>query len=86
MFCLKKKIPFNTLADQELEKVHSPKHILPFASNSTQSFTENANNFLQDEANNKINRLYYDTADFNVMVMIINSFSFLHLNISSLLY
>ena len=50
----------------------------------TQSFTKNANNFLQDKTNNKIQCLYFDIADFNKIVAThIDSFSLLHLNIFS---
>ena len=79
MPCLKNEVPFNTLTDHELEKVYNGKHILPITSKTTQSFTKNANNFLQDETNN-IHCLYYDIADFNKMVLThVNSFSLLYL-------
>ena len=85
MPCLKNEVPSNTLVDHELEKVFSGKHMLPITFKSTQDFTKNANDFLQDETNNKIHCLYYDIADFNKMVAThINNFSLLHLNISSL--
>ena len=50
-------------------------------------FTKNANDFLQDEVNNKIHCLYYDITDFNRMVAThVNSFSLLYLIIFSLPY
>ena len=55
MPCLKNEVPSNTITDHELEKVYNGKHILP---KKTQSFTKNANNFLQDETNKKIQCLY----------------------------
>ena len=81
--CLKKEIYFNTLTDQELEKVYIDKHMLYFISKHTQKFTKNANDFLQDETNSKINGLSYYIVDFNKMVATHeNSFLLLHLNIS----
>ena len=55
MPCLKNEVPSNTITDHELEKVYNGKHILP---KKTQSFTKNANNFLQDETKKKIQCLY----------------------------
>ena len=84
MPCLENEVPFNTLTDHELEKVYNGKYILPITLKTTQSLTKNANNFLQDETNNTIHCLYYDIAYFNKMVTThVNSFSLLHLNISS---
>ena len=85
MPCLKNEVPFNTLTDHELEKVYNGKHILPFTSKNTKSLTKNTHDFLQDKTNNKIHCLYCDVANFNKMVVIhVNSFSVLHLNIFSL--
>ena len=87
MPCLKNEVPFNTLTNHELEKVYNGKHILSITSKNTQSFTKNANNFLQGETNNIIHCLYCDIADSNKMVTTyVKSFSLLHLNVSSLPY
>ena len=87
MPCLQNEVLLNTITDNELEKVYNGKHILPITSKNTQSFTKNANVFVQDETNDKIHCLYSDIADFNKMVAThVNSFSLLHLSISSLPY
>ena len=84
---LNKEVPFNTHTGHKLEKVYNGKHVLPFTSKNTQSFTKNANDFLKDETNNNSHCLNYDIPDFNKMIAThFTSFSLLNLKISLLPY
>ena len=84
--CLKKEVSFCTLTGHELEKVYNGKYVFPSTSKNTQ-FYKKSKQFSKIQANNKIQCLYYEIADFNKMVEAhANSFSLLHLNISSLPY
>ena len=54
--CTKKEIPFTSQTNQELEKIYSGKHIIPYKASEIESFTAKINNRISDE--NDENSLY----------------------------
>ena len=61
--------------------------MVPLPLTKNQSFTENVNEFLQEQSKSLLNCQYYNISEFNNMIVNHKEkLSLLHLNISSLLY
>ena len=87
MPCLKKELPFNSISSQHSEKIFRHAQIVPLSLTENQSFTENVNEFLQDQSKNLLNCQYYKVSEFNNLILNHKEkFSLFHLNISSLPY
>ena len=90
--CTKKEIPFTAQTNQELEKIYSRKHIIPYKVTDIESFTAKINNGIRDENDeNIIKSLYYDISELNDKLnesqsIFKKTISLMHLNISSLQY
>ena len=87
--CIKQEIPFTSQTNLELERVLSGKHIIPFKTKEIQNFTNQINTRINDDMDikNTTECLYYEVNDLkNLQSNNENSFSLMHLNISSLQY
>ena len=88
----KKELPFGSQTNQELEKIYSGKHIIPYKVSEIESFTTKINNRISDENDESfIKSLYYDINELNDKLnesqsIFKKTFSLMHLNISSLQY
>ena len=54
----KKELPFGSQTDQELEKIYSGKHIIPYKVREIKSFTTKINNRISDENGESFISLY----------------------------
>ena len=87
MPCLKKELPFNSISSQHFEKIFRDAPIVPLSLTKNQGFTENVNDFLQEQSKNLLNCQYYNISEFNNMIVNHEKkISLFHLNISSLPY
>ena len=87
MPCLKKELPFNSISSQHFEKIFRDAQIVPLFLTGNQSFTENVNEFLQDQSKNLLNCQFHKVSEFNNLILNHKEkFSLFHLNISSLPY
>ena len=90
--CTEKEFPFTSQTNQELEKIYSGKHVIPYKVSEIESFTAKINNRVRDENNEGfIKSLYYDINELNDKLnesqsIFKKTFSLMHLNISSLQY
>ena len=86
------ELPFTSQTNEELEKKHRGKHIIPYKFSEIESFTAKINNRISDENDeNLIKSLYYDMNELNDKLnesqsIFKETFSLMHLNISSLQY
>ena len=87
MPCLKKELPFNSISSQHFGKISRGAPIVPLSLTKNQSFTENVNEFLQEQSKSLLNCQYYNISELsNMIVNHKEKFSLFHLNISSLPY
>ena len=64
--CTKKEIPFTSQTNQELEKIYSGKHIIPYKATEIDSFMAKINNRVSHENDENITKsLYYGTNELN---------------------
>ena len=64
--CTKKELPFTSQTNQELEKIYSGKHIIPYKVSEIESFTAKINNRVSDENDESfIKSLHYDINELN---------------------
>ena len=84
--CLKKELPFNSITNQEFNKIYDSKYATAFQK-VTPDFKEKAAHLAKEQTNNILNCSYYDLSDLNKINTKDNKyFSLFHLNISSLPY
>ena len=64
--CTKKELPFTSQTNQELEKIYSGKHIIPYKVSEIESFAAKINNRVSDENDESfIKSLHYDINELN---------------------
>ena len=84
---LKKELPFPSISSQHFEKIFRDAPIVSLSLTKNQSFTENVNEFLQEQSKSLVNCQYYNIYEFNKMIVNHKEkFSLFQLNISSLPY
>ena len=84
--CLKKELPFNSITNQEFNKIYDSKYATAFQK-VTPDFKEKAAHLAKEQTNNILNCSYYDLSDLNKINIKDNKyFSLFHLYISSLPY
>ena len=90
--CTEKEFPFTSQTNQELEKIYSGKHVIPYKVSEIESFTAKINNRISHENDEHIIKsLYYNINELNGKLnesksIFKKTFSLMHLNISSLQY
>ena len=69
MPCLKKELPFNSISSQHFEKIFRDAPIVSLSLTKNQGFTENVNDFLQDQSKNLLNCQCYNISKFNNIIV-----------------
>ena len=65
--CIKNEMPFTSETDHKLEWIYSGKHIVPFKTKNTETFTKQINTRSNDSSEeNLIKSFYYDITKLNI--------------------
>ena len=67
--CLKKELRFDSISSQHLEKIFKDAPIVPVSLTKKQSFTENVDDFFQDQSKSLLNSQYYNISELNNMIV-----------------